>query len=116
MPRDVSALPLLQHFSAEPLATVKDTRQQCEPGMKPSGLWMSAFTGLEGDLTWEEWCRDEGFMLDRLACCTDIHLEPDARVLHIATDDGLRGFHDEFSVPIAPGLTSRVVDWKAVAR
>ena len=115
----MTALPPLYHFSAEPLVTVEDGLQYSQPEMKPRGLWCSAETGIEADIPWDVWCRLERVNLDRLACCTPILLEPDARVLHLRTADAIREFHTEFAAPSLPGnelvVSFGVVHWKAVA-
>ena len=116
-------LPDLYHFSDEPLTAVRSLPQNCAPEMKPMGLWLSAETGDPDDISWNAWCELEGFNLDRLACCTPVRIAPDARVLHLRTEEEVRSFDAEYASSIIEGsdellgakLSSRWVHWARVA-
>jgi len=109
---------LLVHYSDTPLTAVRDASQfghragRARLGFKPNGLWVS----VEGPMGWAEWCRDNEFRLDRLACATQIVLNPAARILSIASVPGLREFSDRYAAPWRKSMPLHAIDWGRVAR
>lgn len=106
------SLPLLTHYSREPLTAIQSRGQRPEPNDKPRGLWVSVDEGGEG---WKDWCEVEGYRLHRLACVHDVMLASDVRILHLSNVDDIDVFTAAYHAPIAPGIASRLINWSAVA-
>jgi hypothetical protein len=104
---------ILEHYSKRPLGPISAVRQDCEPDVKPFGLWVS----VAGPDDWPNWCRGEDFMLERLACRHVVELASDANVLRIDSLAALDHFHRSYSAPILPSGSSYSmgVNWAEVA-
>jgi len=107
----------LQHFSEKPLGEIRSTLQPDDPyQMKPKGLWISD----ESNLGWSEWCREEDFGIERLACCHRIVLNPKADILLVETVEDIDIFTKAYMKPplaeAGPFLRSYCMDWVRVAK
>jgi hypothetical protein len=107
----------LAHFSDRPVTAAYDRSQEPD-SRKPAGLWVS----VEGDGDgWSDWCREESFSLDRLACEHEITLTDDAHILRLDGAEAIDDFtayygYSELNVP--GSVLSRYVDridWVLVA-
>lgn len=90
----------LIHYSHKHITEVYDVEQvgrKVDQGWKPAGLWVSVEDdhGHSED-GWHTWCSNEKFGLERLACPTEVILQPDANILRIEGDDALLAFHEEY--------------------
>lgn len=94
------------HFSATPLKTLYSTNTQTsefggEVGFKPNGLWYSI------DDAWEEWCRQQGFDVDRLSIATEIEVDT-SKILIIDTIDKLSMFDNKYGA-------NKYINWESVS-
>jgi len=82
----------LEHFSRIPIGALRSVEQQ--PGLttKPVGLWV----GVKGEGGWEDWCRSNGLLLDRLIYRYDVALAADANILCIGDNAALDAFDEQF--------------------
>lgn len=81
-----------EHFSREPLGSLRSVAQPGGLGVKPLGLWL----GVKGEGGWRDWCQSNGQLLDRLVHRYDVSLAPAANVLSITDVAGLDAFDDRF--------------------
>jgi hypothetical protein len=103
----------LIHWSTEPV-TALDPAWDYSGGRprldKPAGFWVS----VEGDGDgWSDWCRSEGFGLDRLAYAHEVTLAPAARILRISTPGGIDALTAEYGTGRYAGIE---IEWSRVAQ
>lgn len=103
----------LLHHTKAPF-TLDRSRQYSQEGGrmppgKPRGLWVS----VDGEASWEAWCRGEGWGEDALAHTTEIVLAPSANLLHLRTATALDRFTDKYASGDREG--ARPVNWSHLA-
>jgi hypothetical protein len=105
----------LLHYSAAPFRLDQRVVPQGSEQMKPSGLWVSIEDGPD-PWGWADWCRSEGFDVERLAHVQEVTLDADANVLMITNLAEFDAFNREWqaSRQRQPGL-DYYVDWRGVA-
>lgn len=64
--------------------------------MKPVGLWISV-EEFEDDVNWFEWCKDEQFRLKSLQYKYSVKVDPDARILHLKSEEDILNFSLDYS-------------------
>lgn len=100
----------LRHYSTE--QTI-DPFPVAQPGpgyfVKPRGLWVSDETG--DAWGWTDCCDSDGFAIGPWEHA--VTLNPDATILHIANETGLRDFHAAHATTVSPRGVG--IDWQAVA-
>lgn len=108
----------LSHFTDErpwALRAFETPPDHYDPLHKPYGLWLS----VDGEDDWPDWCRAEGFGLERLKQRHVIEITNPARIKMISTVEALDDFHSRYAVARSPAMETRYgreyVDWREVA-
>lgn len=106
----------LRHYASAPVAAIRPGVQinpataELIPEFRPQGLWLSVGSA------WADWCRRERFLLETLALCYRVILEPSANVLVISTTEHLRKFTLRYLAPdLIPTRVKKHIDWRIVA-
>lgn len=102
-----NGIKLLTHYSPTPVV-LRDGSTSQEPGLKPSGFWVSVDEAGDG---WADWCRAEQFRLESLSAVQTVTLASDSKVLWIKTAGELAEFDQKFQLGRWDG-----VDWPRVAQ
>ena len=97
----------LLHYSREPFIFDPGAEYVQHTLDKPVGLWLS----VEGEHDWAWWATEEAGWTDRLTHASEVVLEPDAKILRLASASDIDWLTREYA---APGPYS-YIDWQRVA-
>jgi hypothetical protein len=81
---------------------------------KPRGLWLS----VEGEYGWEQWCKEEGFRIERLTYKHSVVLREDAKIIKLTTDKKIKQFSKKYAInwPQLSKMRVHCINWPEVAK
>ena len=107
----------LYHHSQDILEQVNPCSYIQNLHTKPHGLWLSCETGIEGDISWQEWCKMEEYRFDRLKYKHKVKLKPNTKLITIKDKASLIQFTNKYIKRPIKTLTSNLyIDWITISK
>lgn len=103
---------MLRHYSSSEVKCVRSEKNGQPLGMKPNGFWVSVDGNGDG---WADWCRSDGWGIERLTHTHDVELQANANILCLCNAGDIDAFTEEYKSLIAPNGPVYLIDWKRVA-